>query len=56
LQTQNSIQKDLELEELQRRLQSLESMPAESLALETVYTPDFEDQDDFIEVIGAYRW
>jgi len=36
LQTQNFIQKDLELEELQRRLQSLESMPAESLASETV--------------------
>ena len=45
----------MELEELQRRLQSLESMPAESLALETVYTPHFEDQDDFIEVIGAYK-
>jgi hypothetical protein len=43
----------LELEELQHRLQSLESMPAGSLASETVYTPYLEDQDDFTEVIGA---
>jgi hypothetical protein len=46
LQVQNSILKDLELEELKQRLEALEAMQAESLEKEQVYTPDYEIQNE----------
>lgn len=46
LQVQNSILRDLELEDIKQRLEALEAMQIESLVKEQVYTPDYEVQNE----------
>lgn len=49
LQVQNTILKDLELENLKERLEALEAMQSGNLAEEQIYNSDFEELEGFSE-------